>query len=463
MHERNQVVALRPFGNHAPFRLVAVQVVCLSAAGLIAVGALVAAIIEITARGVTGEWVGMTLDPLIASVGCGASLAFHIARPTKGHVAASRILACAAAVPAFLDVLVRLPAYGFDLTLLRSGGPSVHAGAMPPVAAIAFVLLAAVLCVIRTSKGIVSYAADCVIFLLGLLVLAMVSSWLFTIARIFGTSVVDRTPPAALCILVLLIVVAFSVRAQHGSFDILVDSGVGGRIARALTPIVITIPFFREAVRARVVRLHLFPEHSEAAVLAAATAMLSLGLLIIISRHIRRMEEQIHGLSLRDELTGLYNLRGFRLLADQALRLANRSQMPFSVLFVDVDRLKQINDSLGHAAGSALLVETAELLTTSFRESDVIARLGGDEFAVAGEFSAAGIRVAAQRLEEQASATRVQATEGRPLSLSVGYATNSEHRRISLQDLLDQADTNMYDHKSRKDSAGLARVGRAKS
>src|SRR5579863_8221536 len=193
----------------------------------------------------------------------------------------------------------------------------------------------------------------------------MVSSWVFTIARIFGTSVVDRTPPAALCILILLIV--------------------------------LVIPFIREAVRARVVRVHLFPEHSEAAVLAALTAMLSLALLVVISRHVRRMEEEIQGLSLRDELTGLYNLRGFRILADQALRLATRSGTPFSMLFVDVDRLKQINDSLGHAAGSALLIETAELLTTSFRESDVIARIGGDEFAVAGQFSAAGIRVAAQR------------------------------------------------------------------
>ena len=174
------------------------------------------------------------------------------------------------------------------------------------------------------------------------------------------------------------------------------------------------------------------------------------------------MEEEIQGLSLRDELTGLYNLRGFRILADQALRLATRSGTPFSVLFVDVDRLKQINDSLGHAAGSALLVETAELLTTSFRESDVIARIGGDEFAVAGQFSAAGIRVAAQRLEEQAMATDVQSTGGKPLSLSVGYATN-DHRRLSLQDLLDEADTTMYDQKSRKNFAGFARTSRAKS
>jgi len=349
-------------------------------------------------------------------------------------------------------LILRLRGSGFSAPL--TGGASIHGGNMPPVAAIAFVSLAVLICLIRTPSGVISYIADSIVFLLGLLVLAMVSSWLFTLTHAFEAALVDRTPGVALAMLVLLIVVAFSVRAQHGGFDILVDSGVGGRIARALTPIVITIPFFREAVRARVVRLHLVPEHSEAAVLAAATAMLSMGLLILISRHVRRMEEEIQGLSLRDELTGLYNLRGFRLLADQALRLANRSQTQFSVLFVDVDRLKQINDTHGHAVGSTLLTETAGLLTTSFRETDVIARIGGDEFAIAGQFSLTGIGIAAQRLEDQAAATHVKATGSNPLSLSVGYATNGDHRRVTLQDLLDEADANMYDHKRRKKQAG---------
>jgi diguanylate cyclase (GGDEF)-like protein len=459
MQAGNPIPELRPFGVHASFRLVAVQVVCLTLAGLIATGALVVSVIRMARHGVTDEWIGMTLDPLIASVGCGASLAFCLTRPTKGHMMAGRILAIAAAIPAFLDLLFRLRGSGLNL----AGGTALRAGAIPPVAAFAFVLLAVVLCIIRTSKGVVSYLADCIIFALGLMALAMFSSWLFSVTHVFEASYFDRTPRAAMCVLVLLIVAAFSVRAQYGGFDILVDSGVGGRIARALTPIVITIPFLREAVRAHVVRLHLFPEHSEAAVLAAVTAMLSLALLILISRHVRRMEEEIQGLSLRDELTGLYNLRGFRLLADQALRLASRSQTPFSVLFVDVDRLKQINDTLGHAVGSALLMETAGLLTTSFRETDVIARIGGDEFAVAGQFSQSGILTAAQRLEDQASATLVEATGGKPLSISIGYATNGEQRRLSLQELLDEADANMYDHKRRRKSAGMLKAAGANS
>ncbi len=278
----------------------------------------------------------------------------------------------------------------------------------------------------------------------------MVAGWLFAVAHVFGTSNIDRNPPSILCILALLILVTFSIRAQHGGFDILVGPGIGSRIARALTPFLLVLPFLREAGRARIIRLHLLPEHTEAVILAAIAAMISFAMLLGIARHIRKMEREIHRLSLRDELTGLYNLRGFRLLAEQAMRLAARSQTPFSVLFVDLDGLKEINDTLGHTVGSARLVETAELLTESFRETDVVARIGGDEFAVAGQFSHSGIRISAERLEEKASQTRLEAGGSRPLSLSIGYATNRDYRRLSLQDLLDEADSNMYDQKRRK-------------
>ena len=93
MREENPVAELHPFSAPATFRVVVVQVICLSAAGLIAVGALVASLFQLSAHGVTSEWIGKTLDPVIASLGCCASLAFSIARPSKTHLAASRILA----------------------------------------------------------------------------------------------------------------------------------------------------------------------------------------------------------------------------------------------------------------------------------------------------------------------------------------------------------------------------------
>jgi diguanylate cyclase (GGDEF)-like protein len=439
MRKLNPRTEPHKFSPPSTFRLVAIQVICLSAAGVIAICALIASIFHVFAQGVTADWIGMTLNPLIASVGCGASLAFSIARPSKSHLAASRILACVAAISAFFDLLNRLHGSTARLeTFINPDRVQGAVGTMPPYVAVAFVLLALLLCMIRISKGIASITADCITFFLELLVLAMVAAWLFRVTHVFDRAYVDRTPPAALCILALLVFVAFTVRAQYGAFDVLVGTGIGSRIARALAPVLLVLPFLREAGRARIIRVHLLPEHSEAAILASTAAMLSLGFLIMISRHIRRMEQEIHRLSLQDELTGLYNLRGFRLLAEQALRLAVRSQNPFSVLFVDVDGLKEINDSLGHAVGSEMLVETAGILTTTFRETDVVARIGGDEFAVAGQFSRTGISVAALRLNEQAALTRVEGAGGRSLSLSLGSATTSDHQLASLQDLLDR-------------------------
>jgi len=152
-------------------------------------------------------------------------------------------------------------------------------------------------------------------------------------------------------------------------------------------------------------------------------------------------------------LTGLYNLRGFHLLAEQALRLAQRSQLPLSVLFIDVDNLKAINDSLGHSAGSAFLAETAELLKETFREADVMGRIGGDEFAVVCQCSHVAISIAAERLQAACALRNREAGRIRPLSLSVGFATSVEHEKESLKDILARADKAMYQEKRCKQNA----------
>src|ERR1700738_827352 len=239
MHENYPAAEMHRFSSHAMFRLIAMQVVCLSAVGLIAIGALIASLFELPQRGVTAAWMGMTLDPVIAALGCCASLAFSIARPSKSRLAASRVLACAAAIPAFLILLSRFRGSANDLEALIRG--SAGPAPMPGVVAFAFVLLAVVLCFIRTRRGIGSYAADFLVFVLGFLVLSMISGWLFMALRVFDMPDGYRTPPAALCILALLIPVTFSVRAQYGAFDILVESGIGSRIARRLTPVILAL------------------------------------------------------------------------------------------------------------------------------------------------------------------------------------------------------------------------------
>ena len=94
------------------------------------------------------------------------------------------------------------------------------------------------------------------------------------------------------------------------------------------------------------------------------------------------VERELRYLALTDDLTCLYNRRGFFAAATQQLKLARRNSQSMLLLFCDVDNLKQINDSYGHREGDLALVRTADALEEAFRDSDILARLAGDEFAV---------------------------------------------------------------------------------
>jgi len=94
------------------------------------------------------------------------------------------------------------------------------------------------------------------------------------------------------------------------------------------------------------------------------------------------LEEQLQTAAITDELTGVYNRRGFFALAEQQCKLADRTKRRMSLLFLDVDDLKIINDQFGHKTGDQALEDTASILKHTFRKSDIIGRIGGDEFAV---------------------------------------------------------------------------------
>ena len=96
----------------------------------------------------------------------------------------------------------------------------------------------------------------------------------------------------------------------------------------------------------------------------------------------KRAEERIHYLATRDALTGLPNRAHFNELLNQMIKTGQRYERSFALLFVDLDRFKIINDTLGHDAGDQLLVEISQRFTSCLRESDIVARLGGDEFVV---------------------------------------------------------------------------------
>jgi diguanylate cyclase (GGDEF)-like protein len=162
------------------------------------------------------------------------------------------------------------------------------------------------------------------------------------------------------------------------------------------------------------------------------------------------LERELRHLALTDDLTCLYNRRGFFAAATQQLKMARRNQEATLLLCCDVDSLKAINDRFGHREGDLALVRAADALEEVFRDSDVLARIGGDEFAVvAVGASPQDQRALLFRLEE--SFRKASKDDPRyELSLSVGAAWFEPRRPKSLGELLEQADLAMYEHKRSK-------------
>jgi diguanylate cyclase (GGDEF)-like protein/PAS domain S-box-containing protein len=165
----------------------------------------------------------------------------------------------------------------------------------------------------------------------------------------------------------------------------------------------------------------------------------------------KEAEATMRNLSLTDELTGLYNQRGFLALAEQQLRAARRTGQTCSLLYADMDGLKQVNDTYGHQEGSRTLQRLAEILRRSFRGSDIVARLGGDEFAVLmADTTPGSVEIVLARLGELLLNYNLRGLHDYRLSLSVGTVCVNPADGSSLAELLSKADQAMYENKKRK-------------
>jgi len=158
------------------------------------------------------------------------------------------------------------------------------------------------------------------------------------------------------------------------------------------------------------------------------------------------LDRELRYLALTDDLTCLYNRRGFFAAATHQLKLAQRRNTRGLLFFnCDVDGLKEINDSYGHREGDLALVRIADALEQTFRDSDVLARVGGDEFVVLAP-EAVGQEVILRRLEK--SLKKSGRGESRyELSLSVGVSRFDPQRPVTLGELMANADEAMYAQK----------------
>ncbi len=160
---------------------------------------------------------------------------------------------------------------------------------------------------------------------------------------------------------------------------------------------------------------------------------------------LRRQNERLAELATTDGLTGLKNHRHFRDALGLGLSLANRQNMPYSLVMLDVDRFKQYNDAFGHPAGDEVLCDLARVLREGVREHDLVARYGGEEFVLLLPMTdAPSSGVVGERLR---AAIASRAWPLRPITASVGIATTGP-RVTTAARLLDLADQALYRSKA---------------
>ena len=172
------------------------------------------------------------------------------------------------------------------------------------------------------------------------------------------------------------------------------------------------------------------------------------------NKELELAQQQSRQLAITDELSGLYNRRGFFIIAEQHRRLGQRSKTRALLMIADIDGLKQANDEFGHDLGDALIELTSKALTQTFRASDLVARLGGDEFAVLASLSSDDSADAlSERLHQGLDALNAETKLAVPLRLSFGLHEFEWTDDLDLETRVAQADGAMYAQKRNRVSS----------
>lgn len=170
--------------------------------------------------------------------------------------------------------------------------------------------------------------------------------------------------------------------------------------------------------------------------------------------NLKKLNTKLNYLSFTDELTGLYNRRGFQIFGEKYFTMAQRKKSNLLLLYCDLDKFKPINDRYGHKEGDLALKATAYILTKAFRDYDIISRFGGDEFVVLLDNTpATDFPEVKKRLDR--ILTEYNATSGKEyvIGISCGFSTYpiAEESDLTLDKLIDEADRMLYVEKKKKD------------
>ena len=162
-----------------------------------------------------------------------------------------------------------------------------------------------------------------------------------------------------------------------------------------------------------------------------------------------------------DPVLGVYTRSVFPYIRDREEEACRRNKLPLSVLFIDVDSLKMVNDMFGHDAGDRLLRTIVSVLTRVLRRADIIVRWGGDEFIVLLHATEKGARVVKERIQRELESVHVELASGDYIkpSVSIGIAGVNMEEGCDIEEAIKRADADMYAEKRRKKQAMGTRYG----
>jgi diguanylate cyclase (GGDEF)-like protein len=398
-------------------------------------------------------WSKMTANMaicLLLSAGC-------LARGRQPLSPLRRRLGMAAAVFVLLIGTLTLLEYathmsfGFDALLPHHvHGP--FPGRLSPQTSLALSLLGLCILTVDQAKNLWSRIADIAVLSLLTINFIMLGGEFFGALDQFSISSRIIISPQTVLAFFCFSTAIMMRRAEQGDMlAVLVNVGIGSRMIRLILPLALFMPFGLLAAEAYLYESGLASAPYAQSIVAAISSILVLCLVTWSGWRINALERDLRDLSLTDELTGVYNRRGFYFLGQQAIRESQRAGTGLSLFFFDLDGLKHVNDMQGHEAGSEMIKDFAEILRDTFRRSDIIGRVGGDEFAVITMRDDATWTASVRaRLESLTDAHNGDAANSYRLSFSTGYTELDHVQAETLDSLVTRADGLMYQDKAKR-------------
>jgi diguanylate cyclase (GGDEF)-like protein len=333
--------------------------------------------------------VAMKANTAVGFVLAGTALwLLHDAHPSRRERRGGALLAGVIVVVALLTLAEYV--FGIDLGidhLFRDPGVSLP-GRPSPHTALAFLLVGSWLIALAREPHASHRISDILSVLACVIVLQAAIGYVFGVKDLYGISKVTGMALHSMITFVILCLGILAARPRQSFTGVITSIGAGGHIARRLTPAVLLGPLVIGYLCLKGQQDGLFGTRDAVTILVGVVVVLFAGVVVYSCLSINRadairrtLEKRLQELAERDPLTSLFNRRRFRQELDQQLALAERYGTDVALIMIDLDGLKQTNDTYGHRAGDRLLVGVAEILNRELRTSDICSRISGDEFA----------------------------------------------------------------------------------